>query len=75
MTESCACCQAAAVKANGVDATLVLLFTLVGDSIKVPNVIEALCKKHGARLDTMVYRYVAGTAVQPKKRASKARAK
>ena len=57
MKEGCVCCQAAAhPKASGADHVLVLLYTLVGDDVKVSNVIEALCKKHGATLDCMIYR-------------------
>jgi hypothetical protein len=56
VSESCVCCQATAAKASGVNATLVLLFTLAGDRIAPANIIEALCKKHGAKLDSMIYR-------------------
>jgi hypothetical protein len=61
MKESCVCCQAAKVKATGVDATLVLLLTLTNiDGVTVANIIEALCKRHGALLDRMVFRDLVG---------------
>jgi hypothetical protein len=71
MSDSCVCCQAARVKANGVDATLVLLFTLAGDHIGVCDLIEALCKKHGSWLDKMIYGNLVGR-VKPKKKRTKA---
>lgn len=68
MSESCVCCQAAAQKASGVDATLVLLYTLVGD-IPVARVVEALCKRHGAALDRMVYATLTAPALVRSKAA------
>lgn len=68
MKEGCVCCQAAAAKANGVTATLVLLFTLADAKIAIGNVIEALCPKHGKKLDSMIYRSLAGSVTAPRKR-------
>lgn len=56
MKASCVCCQALEAKATGVKATLVLLFTLVDDKIRVANVVDALCREHGKSLDAMIYR-------------------
>jgi hypothetical protein len=64
MKESCVVCQAAMHKADGVSATLVLLFTLTGD-VPVARVVEALCKKHGAQLDRMVYSALVPPSPQP----------
>lgn len=68
MKESCVCCQAVRANASGENANLVLLYTLVGGEVAVANVVEALCKKHGAALDRMVYKTLVPGFVPPARR-------
>ena len=56
MKESCVCCQAERAKADGPTANIVLLWThATMPGADIGRTIDALCKKHGARLDRLIY--------------------